>query len=446
MRAIDNRAVERATWARPLRLRIALADFHCLIHSYPRQRFAVPGFKIHISVSSGCGVALGVGSLAMGVPIIDCVVAGTFCSLGGILPDMDSASGRPSKEVFGLLGATVPMMLSRRLSDLHWSHDVLVLVAIVTYVVVRFGMARVLSRISVHRGMWHSIPAAGVATILMFLAAECDDVRMRYFRALAVLIGFLSHLLMDEIWSVDLHNKPHIKKSFGTALKFWSTKYKTATVFVYALFFGLLYVAQQHNSELIARVASLEGQVSTVDGQTTIRDGQAVAPNGPAIPASRWNLRHWLPFPERIVDDGGSSRPSAAPDSSFVTGTDGLGQATPSRAAALPESTGSLSPPMLGNWPNPPSPTPDRHATDSAPRGGLYSNRGNVGSLPNSTAPPSLPTNSMPPDPMAPNPLPPNNWIRPPVPAPGNRNDSNFLPPPYVPAQSPGAVSPTRGS
>ncbi len=212
----------------------------------------MPGFKIHFSVGCGCGVAIGAGSLLMGVPLVDCVVAGTFCSIGGILPDMDSASGRPSREVFGVLGATLPMMMVRRMTELNLAHDVQVLIAIVSYVVIRFGMARVLSRICVHRGMWHSLPAAGAAAMVMFLLAECADVRMRYFRAGAVLIGYLSHLLMDEIWSVNLQGTPRLKKSFGTALKLWSNKYKTATVFVYMLFFALLLAAEQRNAMLVA--------------------------------------------------------------------------------------------------------------------------------------------------------------------------------------------------
>jgi hypothetical protein len=42
----------------------------------------------------------------------------------------------------------------------------------------------------------------------------------RYFHAGALAAGYLSHLVLDEIYSVDVRNV-RIKSSFGTALKFW---------------------------------------------------------------------------------------------------------------------------------------------------------------------------------------------------------------------------------
>ncbi len=36
----------------------------------------------------------------------------------------------------------------------------------------------------------------------------------------AVCLGFFIHLLLDEIYSVEWDGKPHVKKSFGTAMKF----------------------------------------------------------------------------------------------------------------------------------------------------------------------------------------------------------------------------------
>ena len=49
-----------------------------------------------------------------------------------------------------------------------------------------------------------------------------------------MLLGFFSHLLLDEIWSVQLRSgRLNIKKSFGTALKFWG-KDSWANFAVYA--------------------------------------------------------------------------------------------------------------------------------------------------------------------------------------------------------------------
>jgi hypothetical protein len=57
------------------------------------------------------------------------------------------------------------------------------------------------------------------------------------------MIGFLSHLVLDEIYSVDWHGvKPKLKSSAGTAFKFFSPSVP-ATAFCYLILGGLLYLA-----------------------------------------------------------------------------------------------------------------------------------------------------------------------------------------------------------
>ena len=43
---------------------------------------------------------------------------------------------------------------------------------------------------------------------------------VRLFMVAAVCLGFFIHLLLDEIYSVEWDGRPHLKKSFGTAMKF----------------------------------------------------------------------------------------------------------------------------------------------------------------------------------------------------------------------------------
>ncbi|MCA9241694.1 MAG: metal-dependent hydrolase, partial [Planctomycetales bacterium] len=72
------------------------------------------------------------------------------------------------------------------------------------------------------RGMWHSIPAALIFAGLAFLITGSEDVNVKYFKALAVFLGTMSHLVLDEVYSVDTRGVvPKFKKSFGTAVKFW---------------------------------------------------------------------------------------------------------------------------------------------------------------------------------------------------------------------------------
>jgi hypothetical protein len=69
--------------------------------------------------------------------------------------------------------------------------------------------------------MFHSVPAAGIAGLLTYLVAGGDDPLHRYYIAGAVVLGVLSHLVLDEIWSATQGMfGPKFKKGFGTALKF----------------------------------------------------------------------------------------------------------------------------------------------------------------------------------------------------------------------------------
>jgi len=49
-----------------------------------------------------------------------------------------------------------------------------------------------------------------------------EDISLRLFKTTAVVMGFMSHLILDEIWSVDFRRgKYAFKSSFGTAVKLW---------------------------------------------------------------------------------------------------------------------------------------------------------------------------------------------------------------------------------
>ncbi|HJS08786.1 MAG TPA: metal-dependent hydrolase, partial [Pirellulales bacterium] len=102
-----------------------------------------------------------------------------------------------------------------------------------------------LKRYTVHRGMFHSLPAALIAAEVAFLIFDKDDLRLRYYTAGAVLIGFLSHLVLDEIWSISFRRGlPRLKKSFGTAMKIWGDNL-WANVSTYAKVILLTYLVVQ---------------------------------------------------------------------------------------------------------------------------------------------------------------------------------------------------------
>jgi hypothetical protein len=182
----------------------------------------VADFKTHMTVSTATGAVLALAGYKTGLPETTCILAWGLCSVSGMLPDLDSDSGRPLREATTLGAAVVPMLMVDRFQRMDLNHESMVLAAALVYITIRFLVAEIFRRYTVHRGMWHSVPAAIIAGMFAFLIMSSEDIRLRMFKTVAVVIGFLSHLILDEIWSVEFRRgKYSFKSSFGTALKLW---------------------------------------------------------------------------------------------------------------------------------------------------------------------------------------------------------------------------------
>lgn len=181
-------------------------------------------FKTHITTSSVLGVAYGAAAYFLfGVTPSTCIVAGGLCSISGMLPDLDSDSGVPVRETISVVAAAIPMLMMNRMQRMGWTEEMMACAAIVVYCVLRFGVAEIFKRYTVHRGMWHSIPACAIAGLLAFLVVSSEDFNMRIYKTMGVVLGFMSHLVLDEIWSFQVGiGGVRVKKSFGTAIKFFS--------------------------------------------------------------------------------------------------------------------------------------------------------------------------------------------------------------------------------
>src|SRR5512137_2945251 len=96
------------------------------------------GFKAHMTGSTLCGIGYGAAGYAFGVPWPTCAVAGMACSVSGMLPDLDSASGKPAREILCLLAAVVPALMIPRFHQLGWQHEKAVLAIAVCYIFIRY--------------------------------------------------------------------------------------------------------------------------------------------------------------------------------------------------------------------------------------------------------------------------------------------------------------------
>ena len=199
-------------------------------------------FKTHVATSTLLGVGYGsAAAVGFGFTGVEGALACCVTGIGGMLPDLDSESGRPVREIFGLTAALAPMMLMRRLE--HWggTHEGAVLLAVLVYITIRYGGGIILGLLAVHRGMFHSIPALVIAAEATFLAYQSPSIRVKLLMAIGVAIGFASHLVLDEIYSVQWNGvRVKLKASAGSAVKLFGKSW-AANVFTYGILFMLSY-------------------------------------------------------------------------------------------------------------------------------------------------------------------------------------------------------------
>jgi hypothetical protein len=201
-------------------------------------------YRGHLTLSSILGA--GVGAAAWGLGLHDwgpvCLGAG-LTALGGLLPALDSDSGVPVREVFGLAAVAAPLLLFRRLESAGLSVEQTLAVLAGVYLVIRYGGAWVFNRLTVHRGMFHSLPAMVIAGLVVFLLDHSPNPGVRLYLAAGTMIGFLSHLVLDELCSIDFMGlKVRLNRYAGSALKLASPSW-TATLTTYVLLAGLSVLA-----------------------------------------------------------------------------------------------------------------------------------------------------------------------------------------------------------
>jgi membrane-bound metal-dependent hydrolase YbcI (DUF457 family) len=197
------------------------------------------GFHTHITVSTLVGIGYAsVGASLFHLPLSTCAIAGGLCSISGIMPDLDSDHAVPARETLSFLAAVAPMLLFYRFQFEGLATEHILLFGAPLYLLIRFGFGEML-KVSVHRGMFHSIPAAIIAGLIAYELCDTGVSFGRSFKAIGATIGYLVHLILDEIWAVEMTaGRLRLKKSFGTAMKLFG-KVPSANSSTWALLTGL---------------------------------------------------------------------------------------------------------------------------------------------------------------------------------------------------------------
>jgi hypothetical protein len=209
-------------------------------------------YRGHLAFAAGLGVVYGgFGLLHWGqVHWGAALLAMGLTTLGGLLPDLDSDSGVPVRELFGIAAAVIPFLIYERLRNTQLTAEQVIVLLAVVYILIRYVLSAIFKRWTVHRGMFHSVPALLIAGLAFFLGYHGSTRFMRVYLAGGVMLGFLSHLLLDELYSVDFTGA-HLKlnKYAGTAFKFYSRSWP-ATVTTYVLLAALGYLAWREWDQL----------------------------------------------------------------------------------------------------------------------------------------------------------------------------------------------------
>ena len=94
------------------------------------------------------------------------------------------------------MAAVVPAMMVRRFEHLGLSPETVVLTAAAIYASIRFGLAALLRRFTVHRGIFHSCPPWPLRRLRPSCWPTTTRTLLRGFTAGGVVLGYLSHLLL----------------------------------------------------------------------------------------------------------------------------------------------------------------------------------------------------------------------------------------------------------
>jgi membrane-bound metal-dependent hydrolase YbcI (DUF457 family) len=186
---------------------------------------AMANYATHIGVGTLVSGSLATLTLAADILSADSLMAVTLAGVvGSFLPDIDLKDSRASGVLFSgfaFFFAFCAMFLAApKLSIL----ELWIFVAVI-FLLIRYGFEAMFHRFSYHRGIWHSLIAAfffASLTAIIFHYILGKHPGVAWLGGGFMFVGYITHLLLDEIYSVDLMGR-RIKKSFGSALKLFDT-------------------------------------------------------------------------------------------------------------------------------------------------------------------------------------------------------------------------------
>ena len=194
-------------------------------------------FHTHLTVAAlGSMAATAICIQKIGLSDAQAVTLFFLGMVAGLLPDIDSDDSIPARWIFRSVNALVVFAVGwvsyERFPHLQW-----ILMVATTWGVMHWVIIRAFKAFTNHRGLIHSVPAAGLVGITIFhlgVQLAAWPTPFAWLAAAFATGGYLLHLALDELFSVDLLGRS-LKQSFGTAMTLVVWRSWRAYLTLYAL-------------------------------------------------------------------------------------------------------------------------------------------------------------------------------------------------------------------
>nr|WP_320016772.1 metal-dependent hydrolase [uncultured Desulfobacter sp.] len=210
-------------------------------------------FKTHLTVTSiGSSIAstmLFAASVASPQEVLLYFILGV---VGGLLPDIDSDSSLTVRLLFTFIATLISflVMFKQRADNTVME---LFMIWAASFIFIKIFIFSLFTKLTVHRGMIHSIPAAVtfgcLAAIILNRVFHFNDF-VSWMAGGFVFGGSILHLILDELYGFNLL-KLKAKKSSGSAFKFGSIKNFKETIAIY-MFIAVLFVAMPNHTQFFS--------------------------------------------------------------------------------------------------------------------------------------------------------------------------------------------------
>ncbi|MCF6776088.1 metal-dependent hydrolase [Thiotrichales bacterium 19X7-9] len=168
----------------------------------------------------------------------------------GFIADIDSDDDYASELIFTLFGFICAIFIVLNFTLQQYSILLNLIIFIVIYASFRYGLTRLIPRFTQRRGVFHSIPFAfvlGFATTLIAVHMIKVSIEIAWFAGLYVFFNYLLHLILDEIYAVDLANHSY-RSGYFSSIKFISLKPWWPYLICYVLIAIMIYFLPNFNS------------------------------------------------------------------------------------------------------------------------------------------------------------------------------------------------------